>query len=175
MNNLPTPPAPLQHLPPVKQVPHGQRRTSGVAITSLVLSILWIAGIGSVAAIILGFISQRRTKRSAGAKGAADVATAGIVIGVAGLVFSVVFWMLLVGGSGGNTMTSSPSYVDGSNFATANYANATAESAVCTPSNISSGDRATLWMRGCQDGWATAKYSINNNSGAGLNIGNYSP
>jgi hypothetical protein len=142
-----------------------------MAIASLVLSIVWIAGIGSIVAIILGFISQRKTKRSTGAKGGADLAIAGIIIGVVGLIFSIVFWAaVLAGGSG--VSTSSPSYMDGSNYATSNYANNTAESTVCTPSNVSSGDSAGLWMRGCQDGWATARFAIDNSPGAGLNVAN---
>ena len=146
-----------------------------MAIASLVFSILWIAGIGSVAAIILGFISQRKTKRSTGAKGGADVAIAGIILGVAGLILTAAFWVVLAGGNSVNTATSSPSYVDGSNYATSNYANGTAESTVCTPSKVSRGDSATLWMRGCQDAWATARFAINNGASTGLNMGNYSP
>ncbi len=172
MTNLPIPATPLRPLPPAQQVPHGRRKTNGMAIASLVFSIVWIAGIGSVVAIILGFISQGKTKRSTGAKGGADVAISGIIIGVAGLILAVAFWVVLAGGNSVNSAASSPSYVDGSNYATSTYANNTAESMVCTPSNVSSGDSPTLWMRGCQDGWATAEFAINNSPGAGLNIAN---
>ncbi|HEV3268216.1 MAG TPA: DUF4190 domain-containing protein [Acidimicrobiales bacterium] len=145
-----------------------------MALASLVLSIVWIAGIGSVVAIALGFMSRRKTKRSAGTQEGAVVASAGIAIGIAGLIFAAVFWMIVAGNNGGSTITNSPSYVDGSHYAGLYYDNATAESTVCTPKNISSGDTPSLWMRGCHDAWATARFAINNGSGAGLNIGNYS-
>jgi hypothetical protein len=146
-----------------------------MAIASLVLSIVWIAGIGSVVAIALGFISRRRAKRSTGTPDGAVVATAGITIGVTGLIFAAVFWIVVAGGNSGSTITSSPSYVDGSKYAALYYDNATAESTVCTTSNISSRDSASLWMSGCHDGWATARFAINNGASTGLNIGNYSP
>ncbi|HVA53469.1 MAG TPA: DUF4190 domain-containing protein [Acidimicrobiales bacterium] len=173
MTNLPTPPTPLRPLPPEHQTPRGRRKTHATAIASLVLSIAWIAGIGSIVAIILGFTSQKKIKRSTGAVGGADVSTAGITLGVVGLIAAIFFWLsVLAGGNGASTITRSPSYVDGSNYATLYYANNAAESAVCAPSNVPSGDSATLWMKGCQDAWATARFAINNSPGAGLNVAN---
>ena len=142
-----------------------------MAIASLVFAIAWIAGIGSIVAIILGFRSRRKTERRTGAKSSADTALAGIVLGFAGLVFAAVFWVVLPLGNGGNAVTSSPSYIDGSAYATTNYSNNIPESTLCAPSNISSGDSAGLWTKGCQDGWATARFAINNGPGAGLNVG----
>jgi hypothetical protein len=62
-------------------------RTSGAAIASLVLALLWICGIGSLAAIILGIVGIRATK--AGAAKGRGLAIAGLVVGVLGLLMTV--------------------------------------------------------------------------------------
>jgi hypothetical protein len=62
-------------------------RTSGAAIAALVLSLLWICGFGSLAAIILGIVGLRATK--AGAMKGRGMAIAGLVIGVLGLLMTV--------------------------------------------------------------------------------------
>jgi hypothetical protein len=63
---------------------------NGLAIASLVLSILWLGGLGSLLAVIFGHVSRgqirRRPQRGAG------VALAGLIIGYVGLVGSVVVW-----------------------------------------------------------------------------------
>ena len=171
MTNLPTPPSLLFLPPSAYQVPHGQRKTHGMAIASLALAIVWIGGIGSIVAIVLGIISQKKIKKSTNAKGGTSVARAGIIIGVTGLIIAIIFWTaVFTGGNGVNT--SSLSYVDGNNYASANYSNATAESVLCKSSNVPSGYNPTLWIRGCLDGWATARFAINNNPGfPGLNSG----
>lgn len=67
-----------------------QRTTNGKAIASLVLSIVWLAGLGSVLAIILGFMARGEIKQR-GQKGN-GLAVSGIVIGVLGLLGAAVFW-----------------------------------------------------------------------------------
>jgi hypothetical protein len=62
-------------------------RTSGAAIASLVLALVWICGIGSLAAIILGIVGISATK--AGARKGRGMAIAGLVLGVVGLVATV--------------------------------------------------------------------------------------
>jgi hypothetical protein len=62
----------------------------GMAIASLVLSILWLFGIGSVAAVIFGHRSRGKAKR--GGRFTSGLATAGVVIGyigIAGAVLSI--------------------------------------------------------------------------------------
>ena len=79
------------------------RRTSKLAIWSLVLSILWLGGLGSVAGILLG-VSARRRIAGTGERGA-GLAVAGIVVGVITLLFAVAYWVVLAmhtGGSGGS-------------------------------------------------------------------------
>lgn len=62
-------------------------RTSGAAIASLVLALLWICGVGSLAAIILGIVGISATK--AGAMKGRGMALAGLVIGALGLLATV--------------------------------------------------------------------------------------
>jgi len=78
------------------------QRTSKMAIWSLVLSILWLGGLGSLAGILLG-ISARRRIADTGERGA-GLPTAGIEIGVITLVFAVAYWAFFgkhMGGGGG--------------------------------------------------------------------------
>jgi carbonic anhydrase/acetyltransferase-like protein (isoleucine patch superfamily) len=60
--------------------------TSGLAIASLVLGILWLGGIGSILALIFGYTGNRTIKRSQGAVGGRGLAIAGIVLGWVGTV-----------------------------------------------------------------------------------------
>jgi VIT1/CCC1 family predicted Fe2+/Mn2+ transporter len=79
------------------------QRTSKMAIWSLVLSILWLGGLGSVAGILLGISACRRIAGT-GERGA-GLAVAGVVVGVITLLFAVAYWAVLAmhtGGSGGS-------------------------------------------------------------------------
>lgn len=85
--------------------PPATPRISRRAIWSLVLSIVWLGGVGSAAGIMLG-ISARRRIAGTGERGS-GLAIAGIVVGVITLIFAVVYWVVLAmhgggyGGSGG--------------------------------------------------------------------------
>ncbi|MGY1637052.1 DUF4190 domain-containing protein [Geodermatophilus sp. SYSU D00742] len=59
------------------------QRTNGLAIASMVLGILWLYWIGSVLALVFGYVakSQIRERR----EGGAGMATAGIVLGWVGI------------------------------------------------------------------------------------------
>jgi hypothetical protein len=73
-------------------------RTSGLAIASLVLGILWLFGGGSILAVIFGHISLRQINR--GERDGKGLAIAGLVlgyVGLAGLVAWVLFAVLLAG------------------------------------------------------------------------------
>lgn len=59
--------------------------TNGLAIASLFVGIFWIFGLGSVAALVLGFRSLRQIRDSAGAQGGRGIALAGIAVAFAGL------------------------------------------------------------------------------------------
>lgn len=74
-----------------------------MAIWSLILSIVWLGGLGSLAAIVLGTAARRRIAGT-GERGA-GLAAAGIVIGVFTLLFAIAYWIFLAmhmgGGHGG--------------------------------------------------------------------------
>lgn len=59
--------------------------TNVMAIASLVLGVVWLAGIGSILALLFG-VSARRQIRQTG-EGGAGMALAGIILGSAGLAF----------------------------------------------------------------------------------------
>ncbi len=56
-------------------------KTSGKAIASLVLSILWIYGLGSLLAIILGHMARTDIRNSNGKLTGDGIAVAGLIIG----------------------------------------------------------------------------------------------
>ncbi len=107
MSSVPPPPPeepgagslwPAQPPPPLYQYQYGPppRPTNGLAVASMVLGILWIYWIGSVLALVFGYIAraQIRQRNEAGD----GMAIAGIVLGwigvgvlVAALIALVVF------------------------------------------------------------------------------------
>lgn len=68
------------------------RGTNGMAIASMVLGILWIVGLGSILALVFGYVSLSQVKRS-GETGR-GMAIAGVVLGWIGLGFLVLFIVL---------------------------------------------------------------------------------
>jgi hypothetical protein len=95
--NIPAMP-PMQ--PPVVYVQQGTQ-TNGLAVASLVLGILgvvlfwtvWGGVILGVLAIVFGAVGRGRANRGAPNKG---MATAGLVLGIVGLVGSILFVILVV-------------------------------------------------------------------------------
>ncbi|MDQ3304810.1 MAG: DUF4190 domain-containing protein [Actinomycetota bacterium] len=79
------------------------RPNNGMAIASMVLGILWINGIGSILALVFGYIAKRqiaeRNEQGAG------FATAGIVLGWVGIgaLVLVVIIAIIVGLSDSST------------------------------------------------------------------------
>jgi Domain of unknown function (DUF4190) len=63
------------------------QRTNGMAIASLVLGILWIYWIGSILALVFGYIARSQIKQRGEA--GAGMALAGIILGWVGLGFLV--------------------------------------------------------------------------------------
>lgn len=76
------PAPPGQPVAPVTQV-------NGLAIASVLLAVLWFAGIGAVLALVFGYRARRQVQDSAGAQTGAGLATAGIILGWIGIVILV--------------------------------------------------------------------------------------
>jgi hypothetical protein len=70
-------------------------RTSGLAIASFVLSVLWLWGIGSLLAVIFAVISLRHIRDAQGREGGKGLAIAGLVIGIVGVIGSVLVTLSL--------------------------------------------------------------------------------
>ncbi len=75
------PPPPGGPYPPPYYAP--SRPTNGMAIASMVLGIVWIYWIGSVLALVFGYIAKRQIAERNEAGG--GMATAGIVLGWVGI------------------------------------------------------------------------------------------
>lgn len=73
-----------------------QPTTNPMAIGSLVLSLLWLGGLGSVGAVVLGHMGKREIARSQGRQSGDNLATAGLVIGYIGLAIMVIYLLIYV-------------------------------------------------------------------------------
>jgi hypothetical protein len=71
-------------------------KTNPMAIGSLVLSLLWLGGLGSVGAVVLGHMAKREIARSQGRQSGANLATAGLVIGYIGLAIMALYLLIYV-------------------------------------------------------------------------------
>jgi hypothetical protein len=92
-----TPAAPQVYQQPY-QVPQG-RPTNGMAIASLIMGIsgfLCLPGLGSILALIFGYLGKGQVARSQGAQDGRGMALAGIVLGWIGLILTLVVAGLIV-------------------------------------------------------------------------------
>jgi Domain of unknown function (DUF4190) len=96
---VPAPPpfAPRGAYPPGSTLiaPPPTQGTNGMAVASLVLSILWIGGLGSLVAVIFAFVARRQIRDSRGVQGGDGLAIAGLVIGLVGVVSTVLIAIAL--------------------------------------------------------------------------------
>ena len=81
-------PAPDAWSQPYGQPPYGPpyapaQRTNGLAIASMVLGILWMYWIGSILALVFGYIAKNQIRERG--EGGGGMATAGIVLGWIGV------------------------------------------------------------------------------------------
>jgi Domain of unknown function (DUF4190) len=72
----------------------GTTSTNGLAIASMVLGILWIWWIGSILALVFGYVAKGQIDRSAGRQTGRGMAIAGIVLGYIGLGLLALFIVL---------------------------------------------------------------------------------
>jgi NADH:ubiquinone oxidoreductase subunit 5 (subunit L)/multisubunit Na+/H+ antiporter MnhA subunit len=80
---VPPPPAYAPSL--VAPLMQPARRTSGMAIASLVLGVLWMYWLGSILALVFGYLAKREIRRSQNQLDGSGMATAGIVLGWIGI------------------------------------------------------------------------------------------
>jgi hypothetical protein len=80
--------------PPDQLAPY--KETNGSAIVSVVLGVLWLAGIGSLLALVFGYQARRQIKNSAGSQKGSGLATAGIILGWIGIAILAI---VVVGGA----------------------------------------------------------------------------
>src|SRR5579872_763166 len=93
-NYMPPPPPPpftTVAAPPYPGAEQGYQQwrpqqTNGLAVASLVLSLVWLLGVGSLLAVIFGLRARRQIRQSGGYQGGEGLATAGLVIGIIGLL-----------------------------------------------------------------------------------------
>jgi len=68
---------------------------NGLAIASVLASVLWFAGLGAVLALVFGYRARRQIKDSAGSQTGSGLATAGIILGWIGIAIVVTVVILI--------------------------------------------------------------------------------
>jgi hypothetical protein len=89
------PPQPVGYAsaPYPMQAPAQSSGTNGLAIASLVLGILWLAGLGAVLAVVFGHISKRQIRERG--EGGSGLSTAGLILGYLGIAGALFFILTL--------------------------------------------------------------------------------
>jgi len=71
------------------------QKTNGFAIASLVLGIIWIYAVGSILALVFGYMAKKQIDESGGRESGRGMAVAGIVLGWIG-VGGVILILIIV-------------------------------------------------------------------------------
>jgi hypothetical protein len=71
------------------------QRTNGMAIASMVLGIVWVYWIGSILALVFGYISLKQIDQSGAQESGRGMAIAGIVLGWVG-VATLIIWIVVL-------------------------------------------------------------------------------
>ncbi|MBY3553690.1 DUF4190 domain-containing protein [Modestobacter lapidis] len=88
-------PPPAYGQPPPYGYPYAPpQRTNGLAIASLVLGIVWLFWIGSILALVFGYVAKKQIRERGDAGG--GMATAGIVLGWVGVGFLALRFLLAI-------------------------------------------------------------------------------
>lgn len=77
-----------------------QQTTNGFAVASLVLGIIWIWWIGSILALVFGYVGKSQIDQSGGRQSGRGLAVAGIVLGWVGVGIFLVFVAIGMIGAG---------------------------------------------------------------------------
>src|SRR5205807_2221163 len=80
--------------------------TNGLAVASLVLGIVTLCGIGSILAVIFGYVGKGQIDRSGGTQSGRGLAIAGIVLGWIGIGILVLLIVLGIIGAISNSGSS---------------------------------------------------------------------
>ncbi len=89
--------------PPLAPPAPAAYRTSGMAVASLVLGVLWLGWVGSLLAVIFGHAARGEIRRSGGTIGGKGMATVGVVLGW--LAFVAVPLLVMVAVASSRTVT----------------------------------------------------------------------
>ena len=74
------------YAPPVStSQPAVARSTNGLAIAAMVLGIVWVYWVGSILALVFGYVAKGQIDQSGGRQGGKGMAIAGIVLGWVGI------------------------------------------------------------------------------------------
>lgn len=68
--------------------------TSGYAVASLILGIIWLGGLGSILALVFGYQARSQMRANPAMQGS-GMATAGLVLGWLGVIF-IVMWLFVL-------------------------------------------------------------------------------
>jgi hypothetical protein len=80
--------------------PYVARKTNGFAIASLVLGALWLYWLGSILALIFGYIGKSQIEKSEGREDGNGLAIAGIVLGWIGVaILAIILIAALAAGA----------------------------------------------------------------------------
>ena len=176
----PLPPSSM--LPPQAPVAVGyvglppSKKTNGLSIASLVLGILWFGGVGSVLAVVFGFLSRKKIEQSQGRETGGGLAVAGIVLGFVGIFGAIAFWIAIV--TLGAAVDSAASYANGYSYGSSHYSASVSETSICNSSNVPSGNLSSSWIDGCRAAWNvngvgnTGSSGNSGNTGSSGNSGN---
>src|SRR5690242_4361064 len=96
---------------PTNGAPGGEdaAETNGLAIASMFVGIIWLFGLGSIVAIVLGYVGLKQIDASGGHQGGRAIAIAGIVIGIVGLASMGILIGFLVSSSHNTPLIPGPS------------------------------------------------------------------
>jgi hypothetical protein len=73
--------------------------TNGFAVASLVLGIVWAMWLGSILALVFGYIAKDQIDRSGGRQTGREMAVAGIVLGWVGVALLLAMIVLMLVGA----------------------------------------------------------------------------
>jgi hypothetical protein len=71
------------------------KKTNGNCLASLILALCWLGGVGSLLAVIFGFVGRKQIRESEGSQTGGALAVAGIILGLIGIAADILTFVLL--------------------------------------------------------------------------------